>query len=64
VGYLAMTYTTIPSECQSPVRDREVIRVDLNSDKMGIASALRQAFSTVSKDETDRYFDHLLDDLP
>ena len=43
--------------------DREVIRVDFADDRMGIAAALRQAFTAASCDHSDHDFDKLLSEL-
>ncbi|MCY7397476.1 MAG: hypothetical protein LH466_01380 [Sphingomonas bacterium] len=50
-------------ECQSPTRDREVIRVDFADDKLGIAASLRQAFAAAAHDPCARDFDQLLREL-
>jgi hypothetical protein len=40
-----------------------VIRVDVAPDKLGIAAALRQAFSVAATDPCDIDFDRLLSEL-
>ncbi len=48
---------------RSPARDREVIRVDFANDKLGIAAALRKAFSVTAHEPCDIDFARLLSDL-
>jgi hypothetical protein len=45
------------------VRDRELIQLDFSNDKLGIAAALRQAFTAAADDHSDCDFDKLLNDL-
>ena len=47
----------------SPARDREVIRVDAGLDRLGIAAALRQAFSAAAHEPCEIDFDRLLREL-
>ena len=44
-------------------RDRELIRVDVTHDKLGIAAALRQAFAAAAHDGSTHDFDRLLKEL-
>ena len=44
-------------------RDRELIRVDVTHDKLGIAAALRQAFAAAAHDSSTHDFDRLLREL-
>jgi hypothetical protein len=44
-------------------RDRDLIRVDFAHDKMGIAAALRHAFSVAAHEPCDIDFDRLLSEL-
>ena len=41
-------------------RDRDVIRVEFPSDGLGIADALRRAFSEAANDRSDHDFEELL----
>ena len=65
----AMTKTKTPAPARghprdrSRDRDREVIRVDFAHDKMGIAAALRQAFSVAAHEPSEVDFDRLLSEL-
>ena len=47
----------------SPMRDREVIRVNFANDNLGIAASLRQAFSAAARDQSTRDFEQLLSEL-
>ncbi len=47
----------------SPIRDRDVIRVDFANDKLGIAATLRQAFAAAAQDPSTHDFDKLLREL-
>ena len=48
---------------RSPMRDREIIRVDFANDNLGIAASLRQAFRAAAHDQSTRDFDQLLSKL-
>jgi hypothetical protein len=45
------------------VGDREPIRLQFTQDKMGIAAALRQAFTAAAHDKSDHDFEQLLSEL-
>lgn len=47
----------------APPRDREVIRVAYPDDHMGIAAALRRAFTEAANDRSKHDFDELLRQL-
>ncbi len=55
-----MTFDAAKKDCPPQMRDREVIRVDFNTDKFGITAALRQAFNSAATDPSDSDFEKLL----
>ncbi len=62
-GYLGMSSQAAFARSPAPTRDREIIRVDLFNDKLGIADSLRRAFVAASEDECTRDFEKLIDEL-
>lgn len=62
-GYPCMSFETALTRSPSPTRDREIIRVDVSDDRLGIAASLRQAFAATSHDECTRDFEKLINEL-
>ena len=58
-----MNFEAAMTRDPTPARDREVIRVDFEHDKLGIAAALRHAFSAAAHEPCDIDFDRLLSEL-
>ncbi len=52
-----------PAQVCSGDRDRDLIRVDVADDKLGIAAALRQAFCVAAHEPCEIDFDRLLSEL-
>jgi hypothetical protein len=58
-----MNFEAAMTKTSTPIRDRELIRVDFAHDKLGIAAALRQAFAAAAQEPADIDFDKLLSEL-
>lgn len=50
-------------ESKQVARDRELIRINLADERMGIAAALRRAFDQAAHEPCDRDFEELLRQL-
>jgi hypothetical protein len=58
-----MSFEDASTQTCETERDRDLIRVDFAQDKLGIAAALRQAFSAAAHDKSSHDFDQLLREL-
>ena len=58
-----MTSQAALTDYRNGSRDREPIRVDFDCDHMGIAAALRRAFTAAANDRSDYDFEELLRQL-
>ncbi len=62
-GCVNMNFGAALTHRVPPSRDHDEIRLDLPNDKLGIASALRDAFAVAAQEPCDIDFDRLLRDL-
>jgi len=63
VGYLVVNLATTLNDNRGNPRDREPILIDFACDHLGIAAALRRAFTAAANDRSDHDFDDLIRQL-